>query len=218
MADAKWVVDEQTGQRWGAYCGTCKMLWAASTFGGGESAATEAHNLAEACCKPRHCEVCGTETNRHWTLCSACLRKKEQAREGERVEGATPMTYEQFCAEIPDAMLCVSEIDDGFYEDLEGLAEHLAYSDGTAQVPEYVWPTKPETLRLDADDILEQMTHDYPEGARDNALVHCDELQQLLDGWCAAHPIVTYYPDYSRVIRLTDEQRDELRAALEQEG
>jgi len=145
---------------------------------------------AEKCCAPKFCEDCGVEVKKYLIRCKACGLK----RKFERAEKLTPEEY--------DGWVYSEEVDgynEGYYADVDEFVEHC--EDNDVPVPDWVFCCYEHKHRLDIDSALERMTEDAYEGA-DEHLVDVNELYEFVEKWNAKQNIVSYYPDYKRVVVL----------------
>lgn len=212
--DARWVICEETKQRIGAYCGKCGMLWTNKAFGGGDRGLDEAHRMAEKCCRPNKCERCGKECEKHYVICSECRVAKDAEQEHQRFEKAEKITYAAWLSgnEGDNAMIYAPDFGNGFFSFLDELADHIeCWGDDDLEPPYYVWPTRPQKMRFDSCSLIEDATQDMHEEAAEEVSVEAgEELQAMLDQWCADHPVTSYFPYFDQVIVLTDEERASL--------
>lgn len=108
--------------------------------------------------------------------------------------------YEDVPNESKNMIYC-EELDRYFY-DLEDLFDVCAEEDWN--IPEYVYGTQTDMIHIDADSIVEQACEDLHEDAY-YSIDYKDikDLQKMLDDWCKEQTCtVTYYPDYTYVIRV----------------
>lgn len=63
-------------------CGKCGVLQSKLKFCGADDA--YAASIAEECCSPRECSVCGLNIERFRTMCSACAESDENGRWNEK--------------------------------------------------------------------------------------------------------------------------------------
>ena len=142
---------------------------------------------AEVCCAPKFCEACGVEVPQYRILCYACADKRRY----ERAEKITEWDGWVF-AEGLGYM-------DGYFRDIGELIEYC--EDDEIDIPEWVFACKPKRHELDIDTALEYMTEDAYEDAYGD-LRQVDELREFVREWNKAQDIISYYPDYSRVVIL----------------
>lgn len=145
-------------------------------------------------------------TPRHSLLCTCDKAKAERDADEaktllEKVAKATKLTE----AEAHDAgvEMVYSEGHDEYYS-WDGLYDLDAEDRETLGV---VWATTSKRLSLCADSIIENACEDLHEDANDQISGTAQrELQSFLDAWAEKHGAgtTTYYPDYTRVIVLTE--------------
>jgi hypothetical protein len=159
-------------------CGKCGRVYA---LGDG---------FVERCCAPVICE-CGAEARKGWTVCDACRHRKSDEKEAARRAAATVVEWD-------GNYLYDAQGDRWFVDESEMLdaAEESGF--------EYAYASYPKPLTLNAEAIVDSALEDhYEEAEVDPPLVQ--ELQDFLDDWCKRTGIVTYYPDYSRVVLVPTE-------------
>ena len=152
--------------------------------------------VAEKCCVPKFCEDCGVEIKKYLIRCKACGLK----RKFERAEKLTPERY--------SGWVYSEEVDgynEGYYADVDELVEYC--EDNDVPVPDWVFCCTPYEFKLDIDSALERMTEDAYEGADDH-LVDVKELREFVEKWNAKQSIISYYPDYKRVVVLKSGDSD----------
>ncbi len=142
---------------------------------------------AEGCCKPYHCEDCGIETPRYWLVCESCRTKRQY----EKAEKLTKW----------DGWVCWEGhgCDDGYFPSIYELLNYC--TDEDIDPPRWVFVCKKTEHRICVDNVLDQMLDDAHEGAADN-LVDVQELYDFVEAWNAKQDIITYYPDYGKVLLL----------------
>lgn len=179
MAELINLVRQGTDKPVALACGLCGTVYALS-----DSA------RAGQCCMPYHCDTCGAETKRYRTRCTDCIRAKNRDREAQRREAATVVAPD----EVVGAMLYDAD-DDRWFQDFDDAC------DLDDDAPPYVYATTPKPLRLDAESIMDSALEDHHEGAADYLDPRDVELlQAILDAWCERTDIVSYEPDFSRVV------------------
>lgn len=136
---------------------------------------------AERCCRPTLC-ACGAETRRHWLACDDCRQKADETKEVARRAAATVVEWGDF-------MVCDAR-NDRWYTDADEIGD-----------TDYGYASIPFGLHIDADDIVESALEDHHEdaGVADDLMA---ELRTFLAGWCDRANVVSYDPDYSRVVLL----------------
>jgi hypothetical protein len=144
---------------------------------------------AERCCKPYTCSKCGVETRRYWMKCDDCIRKEDDAKEAARRAAATVVEWDDSIVILYDRQ------GDRWLQDEDDAADSEV---------EYAYATTPDPLHLDAESIVLNALEDHHEDADvDPHLVRT--LQQELDAWCERTGVVSYTPDFSRVVVFAPE-------------
>jgi hypothetical protein len=201
MTDAKWVVAEHDQFKLGAYCESCRKFYPAIMFGGGPGALDQSFQMANECCCPKPCTVCGgTREREYWTICDKCRSAKDAAKEKAAFDAATKTTYNEYIAAHPTWLIYHN---DEYYEDLEDCIDR-----NDTDPPEYVWATTPHRMRFDADDMIEHKCSEMHEDASEDIQPDAQEaLQVMLDAWCNEFSPTSYMVDTSLAIVLTAEER-----------
>jgi hypothetical protein len=126
-------------------------------------------------------------------------RQQEELNRYENAEHAEPTDdFEALCSEYYSHNEGYFFSWDDFFDDWYG-----NHSDEDPR-PTYVWATYPMQINIDAYCIVENATDELWEGAFDS-ISDSDirELQEYLNKWCANQTGTrTYYPDYSKTVRI----------------
>lgn len=104
---------------------------------------------ANICCKQYHCSVCGAETPRYITKCDSC-------REKVFFEKAQKITWDEYKEKYPYNMIFWN---DEFYEDLGALLDSCEFYG--LNVPEYVFGTYRDYLRLDPESYIKELIDEF---------------------------------------------------------
>lgn len=146
--------------------------------------------VAEKCCAPRYCEDCKTELPPKWyrTVCEPCHlnRLYEKAEKLETWDG-------WICSEH------VTGYKDGYFESIQELIEYCQDTD--TEIPPWAFVCKEQHHELDIDGAIERMTEDAYEDAVDD-LVDVAELEEFIREWNAKQNLITYYPDWKKVVLI----------------
>jgi len=177
-------------------CGECGVVCATET-------------QAETCCF-RRCEDCNAVVEldrKHWLVCRGCQDKRFKAREADqeekRIAKASRVSVASYAGEF--FFWEGRGSDSGFFSSYEELVDYCDHWE--SKLPDAVWACSPRPLRIDAQHIVEAaVCDDHHEGAYDEiSSEEIDALQKLLDDWCDATGVVSYFPDYDvRVVLDTD--------------
>lgn len=92
-------------------CGKCGVLQSKLKFCGADDA--YAASIAEECCSPRECSVCGLNIERFRTMCSACAEtaKFNKAEKITENNWDGPVEYnEQFFGDVHEAMESIDDL------------------------------------------------------------------------------------------------------------
>ena len=113
-------------------------------------------SFAEKCCKPKHCEDCGTELPYKWyrTVCEPCSEKRYYDKSAK-------LDVDGYNTEYPDNMVFYN---DTYYADVDECLEDLfGKCDNEEEIKElvenleYIYGTSAEKVELDGDSIIEDM-------------------------------------------------------------
>lgn len=205
MANAKWLVDLGTRERIAAYCGKCGQIYPLSLFlAGRDDALLAAERAASQCCELKKCDVCGkTVQRKHYSRCDECSAADEQKKEEYRFQKARKVSWDVYDSEPHGSMVCYN---DEYYSDFDELRESLYPN----PMPEYVWGTTSERMKLDAREIIDnacEFQDMHEDAAQDISEDAEKELQAFLDAWCAAHSPTSYFCDFSIAVVLSDKER-----------
>jgi hypothetical protein len=170
------------------YCGKCGTVF-------GEKSSLRRltpEQSAEQCCKPAKCERCECEIPKGGTrLCDTCRPIQKAEEYQAKYEAATKLKPLEYDGYVWDHR------NDTYYQNVEQLLSDVD------EVPDWVFAcSESEPRRVDTDDITELMFEESFDDAADYA-EGTEELGRALDVfWEKNRKIVSYYPDYSRVVIL----------------
>lgn len=153
-------------------CGICKKVYFDE-------------KIAEDCCKNYNCEDCGVEIPRYRLLCDTCSLK----RKFEKAEKLTKWDGWVYWEGLG--------YNEGYFRDIGELIEHC--EDEGIAVPDWVFTCTPTNHKLDIKYAIEIMLDDAYEDAYEG-LIDLDELEEFIDKWNAKQRIVTYYPNYKKIL------------------
>jgi hypothetical protein len=173
------------------------------------------HEANARVCLSCSCGRCGKprEKDQHESICGECHAKmfaeadeREAAKERSRYEKAAKVAWSAYggeCFYSPEAD--GGGGGEGFFWDQGEFLDYFA--EKGEEPPAYAWACNPTRLTLTAGDIIanalengdfhEEAGEDIPRGA-------AEEMQAFLDEWTAEHSPVSYFPDYSRAIDMTE--------------
>lgn len=149
-------------------------------------------DAAEACCSQKKCEDCGELLPTRWcrTVCNRC-HEKRRFEKAEKLESWDGYIY---CAKGYG-------YNDGYFETVDDLIDYC-HDHGLAP-PKYAFVCEEQRHEIDVDAALENMLEDAYEDAGDH-LQDEKELRDFIAEWNKKQYIVTYYPDYSRVVLINN--------------
>lgn len=186
----------------GYACADCGAMYTTVTFGGGPDGLLAAHHAAQAHC--HHYCSCGQPVVIGRTRCDDCWRTVVGDKEQKVFKAAVKVTIEEYDDQpvywesIPGGS---SMTGDGYYLNIEEFLDRCEEEE--MDVPEYIWATKPVSLTLDAEYLLENALTEHAEDTRDSISTDAElELQALLDGWCDKQKVKSWEPDYKKAIVL----------------
>jgi hypothetical protein len=164
----------EDGRSSGAFvCSECKRI-------------SPSHYLAENCCKPKMCTICGEACEGYWLTHPECTDQK-------RFEKAEKIHWTNYNGPV--------FWNETLHMDLYEFADDVVSSDDG--YPEYVHPTITEPFPgIDLSRAIENMTEEMFEDAADH-LVGVPDLQKAVDAFNDANKdLVTYREDMKRVVIL----------------
>lgn len=172
----------------GWMCGECLRLYLHSHYG------TETEERARVCCQ-RDCDWkdCTTPRRQHSLFCEVhaveARARSERARFelAEKVENYTGALY------VPSE----DGPQEGFFASMGDLLDYYSEKDR----PEYAYVTWEDRASCSASDVIENALSDHHEDARDG-IDGEEELQAFLEAWWAKQKVVTWRPDYKRVVLI----------------
>lgn len=92
---------------------------------------------------------------------------------------------------------------EGFFSSVAELRTYC--NDVGVEPPPYVYACKAMLLSMNAEWIIEDALEEHHENARDSISKEAeDELQSLLNAWCAKQTVRTWFQDTTRVVLPND--------------
>lgn len=143
---------------------------------------------ARDCCRQPYCQRCGTEVQRHFSLCRHCIKDR-------RIQSATEVT--DYDGPVYD------EASDVYYADLGAMFDALEDED----LPEYVYAcTVTRVARENPNRLVDWLCERVLDGHHEDAeLDHLDELTEAIAAWLTKQTTESWEPDYKRKVRLRAE-------------
>lgn len=152
--------------------------------------------LAEQCCRPYKCSVCGVEVDRYHTMCRACQDARCAEKEREWFDKAEKLTSWPGPVFVPQT--------DRYHASVE---EYLDYAD-EEQIAAggYLWACESTPVcTLDIGRIIEDATQEAYEDFNPDDLDGQTELKTALDAFNDLNKgRVMWEPDYTKAILLKD--------------
>lgn len=142
--------------------------------------------------KVYYCEECEAETRKYVLLCDGC----NDRRLYNKAEKLTPDQYDGWIQRDGYGY------NEGYFKSVDALVEWC--EDEDIDLPDWVFCCEGTKHELDIDNAIENMLEDAFEDARDH-LVDEKELFDFVKRWNAKQNIISYYPDYKRVVVLKGE-------------
>jgi hypothetical protein len=169
-------------------CGECGHLWSPEIFMGGDVA--QAKTMADACCLPVGCSLCGDACSKPYTKCEGCMREGERQRLARVFDNATK------CADFTGAIY--DPYGERFYASVDDMLDD-------EELPPYVHPCHEETPRLDLKQILEDAEEqlELEEGFEVQWVAEGD-LARAVKAFNDEQLHRVWHPDMKRVIDLKD--------------
>ena len=145
------------------------------------------------CCVPWHCKDCGVEVRTYHFRCERC-NKARYYREAEKLTEWDGWVFVEGLGHM-----------DGYFRDISELIDYCY--DEEIEVPKWAFVCRKTRHELDIDAALEHMTEEAYEYAYDD-LRDIDELREFVREWNEKQDVVSYHPDYGRVVELKEAQDD----------
>lgn len=178
------------------YCGKCRKV-------------APSHHIAAECCKPRVCEVCGSETEATWyTKCRLCSAKAAEERELEKLHKAEKVTQWDGWV-YRDGYGSMAGGGEGFAESLASMLEWCDEED--CGYPDYVWTcVAVPFVQVRVRDILERICEEAYEDFSCDDLEGVPALEAAVEVFNAANKdVVKYEPDYTRAVVIEAKKEKE---------
>lgn len=161
---------------------------------------------AEKCCADKHCERCGAvlPDKYYFTLCQKCREEIEEERKKEAIEKATKMSLSEYLKKYPNLMF--TDNNDNYWTDID---DFMDFCEMNEWIPEYIYGTYETYATIDIeyamdcalDDSYEDAEFD-PQGVK--------ELEDFIKDWNEKYKVVSYLPDTSIVLYLSDNEKEEI--------
>ena len=147
-------------------------------------------NIAERCCKPGKCRVCGKELEPYYLLCESC-RNKENYEKAEKIKISD---YKIECIFDPNY--------DKYFRDKEEL-EDFYECEENYELPEWVWGCEETPFEIDIDSAIENAEESMYEDFDD--IVDEKELRDFIKVWNNKQTAKAYYPDRKTIVLLNNQ-------------
>ena len=142
------------------------------------------------------CKWCDKPNKSDYCNCDTASRIRTYKAMDAHYEKAKRLLPEQYEGWIYAEGLGYNE---GYFESVDTLIEYC--EDEGIDVPDWVYCCEETSHTLDIDSAIDSMLDEAFEGARDH-LKDEKELYDFVDKWNAKQSIISYYPDYKRVVVL----------------
>jgi len=133
-------------------------------------------NMANNCCEPYHCNVCGKETPRYVLVCEQCREKREYNK-------AQKMTLQEWEEKFPNHMIYYN---DKFYGDIYEMLDDIDFDYN--EFPAYCWGTDEVAMEVDPDNVLEGIVEN----------TSCEDLDFSDEAYKEFKNIISYWNDKYR--------------------
>lgn len=183
-------------------CGECGRIASPGIYlTNAETSHAAARRAAEECCKPYHCSDCGAAVDRYRTRCGTCFRRA-------RLQKATQIEPHHHTGPVfhPDYD---GDWGEGFSSSIQVLLDYC--HDEDLEPPAYVHPCTARPLRIDVEDLFEQLTDERHETAADG-IIAARELEEFIGAWNEKQTYHDYVEDHTTVIVLDRERFEALIA------
>lgn len=142
------------------------------------------------------CKYCEKPNKSDFCNCKIAQEKRYAKRDINHYEKAEKLTPKQYDGWVYSDGLGYNE---GYFDSTDALLEWC--EDEEVEVPEFAFCCTEERHLLDIDSAIESMLEEAYEDARDY-LKDEQELYDFVKKWNAKQNIISYYPDYKRVVVL----------------
>ncbi len=156
-------------------------------------------HVADSCCTSspvapatpaKKCE-CGAELKYYYHVSCEPCREKYRFEQAEKIESYDGWIYAE----------SLESHNEGFFESVDDMIE---YCEDDKVIPEYVYATKKIVWRgACIDNLLDSLDDFYDEA--DEHIVDFEELETFITEWNKKQNIVSYRPDYTKVILIKKE-------------
>lgn len=163
-------------------------------------------DISERCCT---CYDCGLPLNEHERQYAntklyhvACDDKRRRLNEQKRMDNAALVA--DYDGPVFLDGVGHGSYGDGFFADVDELAEHLDFGDSEGDRPQFAFCCTSRGLCFHLDNILESATEDMHEDARDD-LEGVEALQTAVDAFIEANKsLLTWDVDYKRKVAIPE--------------
>ncbi len=174
-----------------------KRVWSCADCGGVYGNKT-GEETARRCCAEMLCD-CGLRVQKNYTKCDRCIAEARAAKDQVVFDKAEKIPWREYDGEH------VYSDRQEFYPDVDTMVD--AEDDPPEEPPRWAWACTPLKLTFDAKDLiyakLDADDH-YDDAMGSISDKDVEELQKSLDTWCDNQNLVSYFPDYSRVVTCDD--------------
>ena len=166
-------------------CGECSAIFLAAN-----------KDVAESCCAPTCCRVCGVETQKPYTVCDRHL-------ELSRISKAKIIAAKDFDCDAVYSDRVDGEWGGGYSSGIQEALESCEWSD--SKPPAYVFGCHPTIFQIDPLVVVENQMYNHHEDAIEQ-VVDFEDLTEFLKQWNAKQTLVSYHPDYSQIVVIDQER------------
>jgi len=146
-------------------------------------------DVAEKCCQPGKCRVCGKELKPYYTLCDLCKRK-------EYYDKANKIKYSDYKLEY-----LYDEIYDKYFRDYEEMLEYYEENEAEKTLS-WAWGCSEYSFKINIDNAIESAEENMYDDFDD--IIDYEELVNFIKEWNDKQTAKAYLPDYKTVIILSE--------------
>lgn len=159
------------------------------------------------CTHDRHCEDCGAllKPEYYYAVCDSCRAKREVNRESERFAKARKLTVAEYEKEFPGHMY--TDGDEVYACEADYVADEIA--DRTDKYPTYVWGTKREEIKLNADSIILMLVeHDNAYEGYEVSDLEIAEIRKFVEQFNEKYTDYSFFTNYNVAVLIPEPQKE----------
>jgi len=147
--------------------------------------------VADRCCQPYNCQVCGKELKPFHTLCDSCFTK-------DRYEKANRIKYSDYKIEC-----FYDQGYDKYFKDREEMEEYYELQDNP-DIPNWTYACEEIPFQVNIYSAIESAEENMYEDFDD--IVDQKELEDFVKEWNEKQTAKAYYPDYKNIVLFSEDK------------